>query len=426
MIAFGHGSTVVMLTLGWVAGTAAMMDPCACKYETGLPETYWKGGQYGELGMIPAYGTACSPWDSIPETPWYADYCDTSAGKDYCTNADGWCDDAWCYVDKTCPTWTATSVFADVPGASADLGYSYQTCGSMNCYTDSSAPGCPYDAYGHCPDPCACKYKNGLPKEFWEGGKHNDKAMISQYGVDCIAWDSLPGTPWYTEYCDVNAGKDYCTRADSWCNAQWCYVDKACPTWVATSVFADVEGAPDNLGYSYVKCGATDCYTDSSVPGCPYDPDGTCCQCIYQSGLPQAFWQDGQYTDLPMISHYGVTCASWDSIPGTPWFDAYCDTAKGVDYCTSSWCNDPWCYVDKDRCNSWVATSVFKDVAAAPDNMGYSYHHCNSPDCYNNASAKGCPHDPRGECDKALCSDVKAAYKAGGCCGNPSKKISMG
>jgi hypothetical protein len=376
--------------------------------------------------MISQYGTSCGPWDSVAGTPWFADYCNTFAGKDYCSSADSWCDDSWCYVDKeTCSSWIKTSVFADGDGAE-DLGYSYQKCGSPDCYSNGEAAGCPHDPTGACGDPCECLYaEHGLPEEIWKGGQYENLPMISQYGATCAGWDSVPGTPWYSGYCDASAGKNYCHKDDSWCAAAWCYVSKKCPTWTATSVFADVATAPENMGYSYQKCGAPDCYTDISAKGCPYDWDGTCCQCKYKE-LPEAFWKGGKYEDLAMISGYGTACLGWDSVPSTPWFTDYCDTSAGKDYCSSadSWCNDPWCYVDKDTCNSWVGTQVFADVAGAPADLGYSYELCGSPDCFGSFGEE-CPYDPDGVCDgtEMTCGDVKSKYKDGQCCHNPSKTI---
>jgi hypothetical protein len=184
---------LVKLLLG--VNVAADNHACACIYDTGLPKSFWQGGKYASLPMISAYGTACAPWDSIKGTPWFSGYCDTTKGKDYCSKADSWCDDAWCYVSKSCPTWVKTSVFADVTSAPADMGYSYEACGAKNCYSDTNAAGCPHDPMGVCADPCKCVFKDGLPKEYWQGGQYKDMAMISQYGVRCSAWDALPGTP---------------------------------------------------------------------------------------------------------------------------------------------------------------------------------------------------------------------------------------
>jgi len=155
MMSSGHVSIWLMLA----GGAAGAADPCACIYASGLPAKYWTGGKYEALGMISAYGTACSPWDSIPDTPWYSGSCNTTAGKDYCTKADSWCDDSWCYVDKACPTWTATTVFKDVADAPKTLGYSYQKCGSKNCYSDTNAAGCPDDAFGSPPRSDASDFK---------------------------------------------------------------------------------------------------------------------------------------------------------------------------------------------------------------------------------------------------------------------------
>jgi hypothetical protein len=442
-------SFLIKLLLGVRA--AADNHACACKYDTGLPESFWKGGKYASLAMISAYGTACAPWDSIKGTPWFAGYCNTVgdpsatppvAGKDYCSKADSWCDDPWCYVDKTCPTWTKTSVFADVPNAPVDMGYSYEACGAINCYADKNAAGCPYDPMGVCPNSCKCLYKDGLPKEFWEGGKYKDLAMISQYGVRCNAWDALPGTPWFVNFCDPfgdnsasppRAPKNHCHRDNSWCAAEWCYVSASCSGSQKTGVFADADvPAATNLHFSYEACGAPNCYTDVNKKGCPYDPNGKCCQCKYaNSGLPEAFWKGGKFESLPMISQYGGVCAPWDSIRGTPWYAGYCDTTKNLptknhsaDYCAgASWCNDPWCYVDQDLCNSWVKTSVFKDVPAAPASLGYSYLNCNSLDCYSTPNDKNCPYDPKGDCKKLTCGDVKELYRTNDCCGSPAKSF---
>lgn len=414
------GLAVAALVQSFAASRAA--DPCACKYSSGLPEEFWKGGEYDNLPMISQYGTSCGPWDSVAGTPWFADYCNTSAGKDYCSPADSWCDDSWCYVDQACDTFISTSVFSGVEG----LGYSYKKCGSPDCYSNTTAAGCPHDPTGACGDPCECLYaEHGLPEEVWKSGQYENLSMISQYGATCAGWDSVPGTPWYSDYCNASAGKNYCHKDDSWCAAAWCYVSKSCPTWTATTVFKDVDAAPADMGYSYQKCGAPDCYADTNAEGCPYDWDGTCCQCKYKE-LPEAFWKDGQYENLAMISGYGTACLGWDSVPGTPWFTGYCDTSAGKDYCSSdaSWCNDPWCYVDKDTCNSWIGSSVFSDGQVAPDNLGYSYALCGSPNCYG-SFGEDCPYDPDGVCDgtEMTCGDVKSKYKDGECCGNPSKKI---
>jgi hypothetical protein len=412
-----------------VSGVVAQ-NPCACKYDTGLPKEFWEGGQYANLPGIAGYGTVCGAWESIPDTPWYDGSCNTSKGVDYCTTDSSWCDDAWCYVDPACPTFTNTTVFSDV-AAAPKLGYSYETCGAKNCYTNKTAKGCPHDPLGACPDPCACLYAGtGLPESFWKGGQYENMAMISQYGASCAGWDSIPGTPFYSGHCNISAGKDYCTRSDSWCPAAWCYVDKKCPTWVSTTVFKDVPGAPAVLGYSYQKCGAPNCYTDPSATGCPYNWDGTCCQCQYATGLPKAFWAgNSQYNSLSMIAVYGTKCAPWDSVQGTPYYSQYCiNTTAG--YCGSDeWCNDPWCYVDKNRCNSWVATSVFKGEPGVPADFGYSYSHCGSPNCYTASeyNKEKCPYDPFKECSykELSCSEVKGKYKSSKCCGNPTNMVKV-
>jgi len=89
---------------------------------------------------------------------------------------------------------------------------------------------------------------------------------------------------------------------------------------------------------------------------------------------------------------------------GTPWFFSYCDLHEGKDWCSKddSWCNDPWCYVSKSRCNSWTSSSVFP---AATD-LGFSYVACAAIDCYTDKAAKGCPYEGNGQLDQCQeCAD---------------------
>jgi hypothetical protein len=126
---------------------------CACKYQgETLPEALYKSypssdpGRYASEVDIELYGVTCAAWDQSPRTPWFS-YCPAEA--DWCSTAYNWCQLPWCYVDESCPTRIASSVF----GASSGAYYSYDTCLSTpDCYTNSapekhpSLPdACPYD-----------------------------------------------------------------------------------------------------------------------------------------------------------------------------------------------------------------------------------------------------------------------------------------
>jgi len=230
------------------------------------------GGQHEALPNIKQYGAYCAAWDNIAGTPWH----DSCHMGDMCSMDYNWCSNAWCYVDPKCDSFVPTSVFADVPGAPESLGYSYTACGSHDCYDGTT--GCPHDPNGQfgCDEGettyaldarCKCI---GIDPQWYMGGKHEDLPNIAQYGSSCNAWDNLDGTPWFADYCYM---KDMCS-ADNWCMGKWCYVDSSCPSFVSTSVFADVPGAPESLGYSYEACGSKDCYADPEALGCPDDTNG--------------------------------------------------------------------------------------------------------------------------------------------------------
>jgi hypothetical protein len=133
-------------------------------------------------------------------------------------------------------------------------------------------------------------------------------------------------------------------------------------------------------------------------------PNGDDCSCVYQgSRLESSVYTNypssnaGQYSSLSAIQIYGTTCAAWDQMPNTPWFQGYCNltaTTQHSDWTTSgnNWCQVPWCYVST-CCSSFTASSVFQGSSVA----GYSYAACGAPDCYNAfATTSTCPYNPHG------------------------------
>jgi len=259
-------------------------------------------GMYKTMAAINIYGTTCAAWDQIPHTPWYSS---CQSGSNWASNDFNWCQQPWCYVDKDCAgDKVASSVFKG-----SDVAYySYHSCGhTANCYTDIAwnanfkwPTGCPYSPHGginykvHKAGNCACSFQGSqlnanfymnYPNEDPSGcqanagvtckktpGMYKTKSAIKYYGTTCAAWDQMPGTPWYGS---CPAGSDWCHYDYNWCQQPWCYVNSACTTRVATSVF---KGSTIAF-YSYDTClGTPNCYTNvaseefpSPPAACPFD-----------------------------------------------------------------------------------------------------------------------------------------------------------
>jgi len=192
-----------------------------------------------------------------------------------------WCQLPWCYVDSSCESGIASSVFA----GSTVAKYSYAVCGAPDCYNKPTAPGCPHDpnadgSYAVYKKACPCQYHGlSLPSSLYTNypsdkpGKYKDLTAISVYGTTCAAWDQSPDTPWYS-YCP--SGAEWCDYGKNWCQEPWCYVSSSCSSKVASSVFKGSTTAY----YSYDTCRSTpDCYTNSAskdnyakLPAtCPFD-----------------------------------------------------------------------------------------------------------------------------------------------------------
>jgi len=122
-------------------------QPAACMNSTDCTDY---PGKYAGMAAIKQYGTTCGAWDQIPGTPWYS-YC--PAGSEWCHYDWNWCQQPWCYVNETCSSGVASSVFSG-----SDVAfYSYSTCiNTPDCYTGipwNYTPGwpippseCPFDS----------------------------------------------------------------------------------------------------------------------------------------------------------------------------------------------------------------------------------------------------------------------------------------
>merc|ERR1711939_77339 len=253
-------------------------DPCKC---IGVDLQTKMGSSHGFSDNIAQYGDFCAAWDYLEGTPWKS-YCPDDS-ENWCSS-ENWCMGSWCYVSPECPSFVPTSVFADINEDIGTIGYSYETCGSKNCYAGAyddppnMQAGCPDDPTGQLgcdatsgfDDRCKCI---GIDEVWYTGGKFEKMPNIASYGDFCLAWDNLYGTPW-NSYCPDDS-ENLCS-SDNWCMGSWCYVDPSCPSFTPTSVFADVMDASTglNLGYSYEACGSKDCYAVAGAEWCPDDPTG--------------------------------------------------------------------------------------------------------------------------------------------------------
>jgi len=80
------------------------------------------------------YGSYCEAWDLHTDAPSYDSCTDDEA--ELC-GAENWCQLAWCYVPEGCPGATESSLYPE-------SYWSYEFCGTPNCYSDPNAEGCPH------------------------------------------------------------------------------------------------------------------------------------------------------------------------------------------------------------------------------------------------------------------------------------------
>ena len=154
-----------------------------------------------------SYGQECGPHDAF--------ICETTYPG---ANHGMWCCMSWCWVDKTCPTARASTVW---PG---------------NFWSDTKCEmipdivsGCKYDLE-------ACSCRGSLPA----GALPN--TFASNYGSSCSNWDSTSCKA--TWYHDPDGGWN--TSSDhEWCCDSWCYVNSSCPiakqSWLGIGYYFSYE-----------------------------------------------------------------------------------------------------------------------------------------------------------------------------------------
>lgn len=244
---------------------------------------------------------------------------------------------------------------------------------------------------------CSCKFHGQeLDRQIYENyptgnpGKYKDLSGIALYGTTCAAWDQMPNTPYYSDYCPRDTA-NWDDKNYNWCQQPWCYVDKSCASAVESTVFT----GSDVAYYSYLACGNTaDCYSNIAFNnkfriadwpnGCPYDPTGENtymthkggdCNCIFQgTQISRETYQEyGLTGDFQL---YGTSCAAWDMMPKTPFASQCLRRAANLCHPNNNWCQAPWCYVS-EKCSTAVPSS---------DKSRYwSYDTCiSTPDCQTN------------------------------------------
>jgi len=177
-------------------------------------------------------------------------------------------------------------------------------------------------------DPCKCLNKGSL-----FNSAMNAK-FSSNYGSSCMAWDM--------SNCATNYRED---QVDSWCCANWCYVDKSCPS------------AKDSLndgmqGILYWSDNA--CPDDTALTlQCPYraksnsTPAGDCTCKTEQVPATVMNWTALGLNETTYAG-YGTSCLPWDSQECHllyPSLDSY-----------AMWCCLSWCWVDSSCATARAST----------------------------------------------------------------------
>jgi len=165
-------------------------------------------------GMDADYGKTCFAWD--------AELCENAyPGADY----DMWCCVSWCWVEETCKTARASTIW---PG---------NFYSSDNCDLDEHAiSSCKYNE-----ELCECV---GAPAIL--ASTYPD--LPTDYGGSCQSWDATGcKARWETnEFAAWNT-----STAHDWCCATWCYISGDCPiarqSWLSQLASAEVF-------FSYATC----------------------------------------------------------------------------------------------------------------------------------------------------------------------------
>jgi hypothetical protein len=186
-------------------------------------------------------------------------------------------------------------------------------------------------------------------------------------GSHCEAWDEhvTPGCP-----------------GASWCSEKWCYVDPCnCnidPLPKQSDYLGDAEYQGHSIYFSYVTCGGTDSYSDSSTDSADSREkkiEQSChkavdaeewgeedCRCTGVAPLrgKVEVTVDGEKEEYQ--AEYGANCAAWDDNN-----DEECKKDDPPEYCS-----EKWCYVNPDKCD--ITSKVSAYLPAATSDAGHQVH----------------------------------------------------
>ncbi|CAJ1355436.1 unnamed protein product [Effrenium voratum] len=300
------------------------------------------------------YGTQCQAWDNAN--------CGDLWGN---VSLGAWCCRPWCYASSDCPDAYQSQA---LPGQY----FSYAACNSF-----SPTSPCTWTAVAQQNDPCTCKNKGGIFSDIMKS-----KFALS-YGSECGSWDM--------QTCATNYRPD---QVDLWCCSSWCYVDKECPSAIA-SLNDGMEGIlywSDNV-----------CQDDAALMvQCPYKPqpnntNASACECLNET-LPDSYLLE-KGVNLSLHMGFGAQCAPHDAF--------LCDTM----YPTADhdmWCCHSWCYV-AETCPTARASTIWPGHFWSEENCTLD------PEVVS-----ACPFSSACECRGALPAGVLSSSFAanyGGACG---------
>jgi len=236
-------------------------------------------------------GAHCTAWDNDR----YPSYCGLgeTPGKD-----NGWCADAWCYVDPcNCnipSTPVTSSYFPSAKYLGKTLYYSYGTCGATDQWTATEhANACVnQNTSATCTANTDCA---------WAGGKCGGKEVMGQCGGNldastwgasgcrCIGVNDKPGAVLMNadgqggmvtypadagascQAWDMNTAPSCSGSAEpkaAWCYQSWCYVDPCSCNQTSppktSSYLPNVKYQGKQAYYSYETCSGQDLWTASN------------------------------------------------------------------------------------------------------------------------------------------------------------------
>jgi len=300
-----YGDEVVPLksvTLQEVSGTIPSNCKCTSPVlPTNVSSTYGSG-----------YGTQCSDWDNTNCKEWWGE---ESVGT--------WCCRKWCYATADCPDSYSSSILSG-------QYFSYSACNAL-----TSTGTCPWTAVAQTNDPCSCRNSYA---SFTDDMKSK---FSSTYGESCAAWDMQ------------KCAENYASQVDTWCCANWCYVDKACGS--------ALQSLNDNaLFWSDLKCP-----DDSALTAqCPFKPqpaEAADCTCLGET-IDASLLPEGADSD------YGQQCFAHDADVCEK---AYPGATLGM------WCCLSWCWVD-GKCKTARASTIWPGHFFSTDHCGVDDHEISS------------------------------------------------